>query len=285
MFTKFANYIYPSEDSESLIAQNSRETQEETQEETNSDEETDSDEESISDIITSECIAIIGKAFFYKATARDLVYIPQWTYQRCIDPDHVDNLLKELPLSGYFIGTFKALRDSCGDLKLMDGQHRMAACLEMMKRDPKWNIDIMLEVYDTDSFDSSESIEMFEKANNAKNVSSKDFPVKVAAEIISRCKKEWPTMLIRPKKGKRVNRPRLDSLILYRRLKDYLPDKRIGLDTLWKEITAANTRLGLCSHKMFKCSHATLTKARNAGFYLGLQKGLDWLDYICLSEE
>ena len=126
---------------------------------------------------------------------------------------------------------------------------------------------------------------MFEKANNAKNISSKDFPVKVAAEIISRCKKEWPTMLIRPKKGKRVNSPRVDSLILYRRLKDYLPDKRIGLEILWKEITAANTRLGLCSHKMFKCSHATLTKARNAGFYLGLQKGLEWLDYICLSEE
>ena len=167
----------------------------------------------------------------------------------------------------------------------MDGQHRMEACREMMKLDPKWNMDVMLEVYDTDSFDSRTSFRMFEKANNAKNVDSKDFPLKVAANIIKKCKKEWPEMLVRPREGKRVNRPRLDTLILYRRLKEYLPGKRIGLTELWKEIIQANSRMGLCSHKMFNCSHTTLKKARRAGFYLGLQKDLEWLDHICLYEE
>jgi len=174
MLSAIANYIYPSEYSDDELMEPPEISR-------HSDEETDSDEERISDIITSECIAHIGEAFYYKTTSRDLVELPRWTYQRCIDPEHVNNLLSELSLSKHFIGTFKALRDSEGSLKLMDGQHRMAACREMMKLDPKWNMDVMLEVYDTDSFDSRTSFRMFEKANNAKNVNSKDFPLKVAA--------------------------------------------------------------------------------------------------------
>lgn len=279
MLTKLTNYIYHKEDSPSEISHKEMDSDEYT----SSDE--DSGEESLSDIVTYNFVAKIGKAFHYKTTARDLAELPRWTYQRCIDPGHVNSLLSELSLSKHFIGTFKALRDSEGSLKLMDGQHRMAACREMMKLDPRWNMDVMLEVYDTDSFDSGASFKMFEKANNVKNVDSKDFPLKVAATIIKRCKKKWPGMLVRPREGKRVNRPRLDTLNLYRRLKDHLPDKRIGLEELWKEITQANSRLGLCSHKTFKCSHNTLKKARSAGFYLGLKKDLEWLDHILLHEE
>lgn len=287
MFTKLTNYIYPKEDSDGETLEISPDTREDTGEDTgeDTDSDTDSDEERLSDVITSARVAHIGKAFYYETTARDLVELPRWTYQRCIDPGHVNSLLSDLSLSKHFIGTFKALRDSEGSLKLMDGQHRMAACREMMKLDPRWNMDVMLEVYDTDSFDSGDSFKMFEKANNVKNVDSKDFPLKVAATIIKRCKNKWPGMLVRPREGKRVNRPRLDTRTLYRRLKDHLPDKRIGLEELWKEITQANSRLGLCSHKTFGCSHNTLKKARSAGFYLGLQKDLEWLDHVLLHEE
>ena len=107
-----------------------------------------------------------------------------------------------------------------------------------------------------------------------------DFPAEVAGRVIARFKAEWPGMVKRVKEGKRVNRPRIDSRVLYEKLKEYMTSSRMSEDELWGQIIVSNRMRGLWTHKKFKCTVNTLKKAREAGFYLGMDPDFSWLDQI-----
>ena len=87
-------------------------------------------------------------------------------------------------------------------------------------------------------------------------------------------------MLKRPREGVRVNRPRVDSRVLHRRLKEYMEASRLSEDQIWGQLETANRMRGLWPADRFACSNRTLDKARLAGFYLGLDREMTWLDQV-----
>ena len=222
----------------------------------------------------------------YKVNVRDLVHIPIWTYQRCLDQSHVDSLVSDFKQPSYTpIGTIKALINKQGELKQIDGQHRIAAYKKIINSDAEWNRDVILEVHKTDNFDSESSVHIFKKANNVKNLNIEDFPSKVASRLIKRCRIEWPNMLKTVAIEKRVNRPKLNSKKLYTLFKQYLmyPSCTLKENDIWKEIIQCNRRMGCYSPHIWKCSKNVMNKARQKGFFLGLDKNFKWVDSIFLT--
>jgi len=262
-------------------------------EETGSDWESDYEEEDVEhepediepeDIVLQNKVCRCGKATFFKTSARDLIHIPNWTYQRCLNDNHVEDLIKNFKIDSHAIGTTKALRNPEGKLRIIDGQHRLAAWKKIMEQDDKWNAEVLLEIYETDSFDSALGMNVFKQANNVKSLDVNDFPDEVTGRIMTKFKLNWPGMLRRVSEGKRVNRPRLDSRKLCEKLKEYLVHCKMSEEKLWDEIITANREMGMWTHKNLKCSAKTLDKARLRGFYLGLDSEMSWLDRICIED-
>lgn len=248
-------------------------------------EDEDEDEEcEPEDVVLQNEMGKVGDATFFNTSARDLIHIPIWTYQRCLNAEHVENLVENFKADRRVIGTTKALRNPEGKLRIVDGQHRIAAWIKIMEHDPKWNIEVPLEVYDIDSFDSSLGRDIFKHANNVKSLDVNDFPDEVTGRLMTKFKLKWPDMLRRVSEGKRVNRPRIDSRKLCEKLKEYLVHCKMTEEKLWDDIINSNIKMGLRTHKNLKCSARVLDKARLSGFYLGLDTTFSWLDKIIKTE-
>lgn len=271
MFTFFSKNEY----------QDDNDDKSEDESEDESEEESEEEEIEPEEIVLQNEVCKCGKATFFKTSARNLIHIPIWAYQRCLNDDHVADLVKNFKNDPHAIGTTKALRNPEGKLCIIDGQHRRAAWEKIMEQDGMWDAEVLLEIYDTVSFDSSIGMNVFKQANNVKSLDVNDFPDEVTGRIMSKFNLEWPDMLKNVQEGKRVNRPRINSRKMYKKIKEHLVKCKISEDKIWDEIKNANIKMGMWSHKRLKCTANTLNKARLSGFYLGMDTSLSWLDKIC----
>ena len=104
---------------------------------------------------------------YYSSDVRDFIpNIKLWSSQRSINFKHVEELIKCLKIKNHFIGTFKVIRDKENNIRLIDGQHRFEAIKKIMENDSSFNMNIIIELYETDSMDSDYTINLFKEANS-----------------------------------------------------------------------------------------------------------------------
>jgi hypothetical protein len=78
----------------------------------------------------------------YKTFSRDFVNnIKMWACQRELNISHVKNLELSILDRGYLLGTFKVIRNKNGEIRLIDGQHRVTALQNIMDNDAKFDCD------------------------------------------------------------------------------------------------------------------------------------------------
>jgi hypothetical protein len=97
----------------------------------------DSDEEDIiSDNFLKSLLFDNGKFKLYNCDTRDFINnIILWSSQRELNKDHVKTLKKSILNRRYLIGTMKTIRDKSGNIRCIDGQHRIQALKELMQVD------------------------------------------------------------------------------------------------------------------------------------------------------
>jgi hypothetical protein len=194
--------------------------------------------------------------------------------QRDVNDKHVNNLVESITYKQHFIGTFKMVIDDNNNMRLIDGQHRYLALKKIMEKDSKFNIDIIIELYRTDSIDSENTLNLFREANNCLNVSVKDLPNTIANNVVTRLMQEFKNMIIDVRDGSRCNRPKIDKRILYSNIKKYIEEKNISEDEMYKHVLQVNIKLGLKKRTEFKpkVSNVMYEKAIKTGFFIGLEE-------------
>jgi hypothetical protein len=219
---------------------------------------------------------------FYSSDARDFIpNIKLWSSQRSVNQKHIDELVECLKKRNHFIGTFKIVRDKQKNMRLIDGQHRFLAIKKMMEHDSSFNMNIVIELYETDNLDSDYTINLFKEANLCLNVSDADLPNIIANKIIKKLCDQFPNMIIDIKDGKRCNRPRINKREFYMKLKEYIQETHKTEDEVLQQILAKNIDYGLRGRQTFKqASIAMFEKCKETGFYLGLDHNFEWMNYI-----
>jgi len=220
----------------------------------------------------------------YVSDARDFVpNIQLWTSQRPLNTGHVNKLIKSLLEFKHITGSFKVVRDKKGEIRLIDGQHRFVAIKTIMEKDSRFNMDVCIDLYETDDFDSENTIELFRKVNSCVNISETDQPNIITVNVIKRLQFEFKekNMIKENKEDKGVNRPRIDKRKLYLKLVKCLNKSDKTEDEIYNLIKDQNNQYGLKSRTEFKnISENQFKLAKDTGFYLGLDKNFEWLDII-----
>ena len=124
---------------------------------------------------------------YYKTDVKKFINnIEIWCGQRQLEKEHVMSLARQFTREEHVMGTFKLVRSNTNNIRLIDGQHRYFALKEIIKIQPNFNCDIIIELYDTDTLESKNTLRLFEKANNVLNVKSEDTPNKSALAIVEK---------------------------------------------------------------------------------------------------
>jgi hypothetical protein len=216
-----------------------------------------------------------GNIKIYKCTARDIVpNVKLWGSQRSIRKKHVESLITSIKKANFLMGTFKLIRDNNSDVRCIDGQHRITALRKIMEDDPKFDTDIIIELYETDKIDSEYSGDLFKAANNTLNISECDMPNLGAEKIISDLMKHFPGSIIDSQPDTRVNRPRMNKNELYKHLKEKTKD--LHWEDILENIKKFNTELGM-KERPKHVSLKMLEKVKKSGFYIGTLKDLSWI--------
>ena len=218
----------------------------------------------------------------YITDARDFVpEIKIWAQQRPINKEHLKTLVESVLSEKHFKGNMKILRDKDGECRLIDGQHRYYALKNIMEKDSKFNIPLVLEVYETDYLESEKSIKIFKEVNNCLNMELSDLPNIQANNILCSLIERFPKIFVDVKEHKRVNRPRINKRIFYRKLKEYFMDSSCNEKDLLKQILEKNKIYGMRGRKGFQeITNQMYEKSKKNGFYLGLEKNFNWMNYL-----
>lgn len=225
----------------------------------------------------------------YKTDARDFIKdIYNIKFQRQVDYDHVEKLKQELIKSNHCVGTFKAVYSHNNNkLMLIDGQHRVLALHDLMLHDAKFNINIILEVYEVKTED--EQKEWFRRANNVKNIEEENLPnvnVDVIVDyVMKNLKQQFSDNIleIALNEKRRVYRPRIDENILMNHIKKYVIKNNItDAKLLYKKINQLNNYEGMKGKNNFKqITNKMWEKAKETGFYIGLYQNVDdWINKL-----
>ena len=238
----------------------------------------------------NECILLYknNKVSLYKSNVNFLKNIPIWSYQRNINNIHINSLLQELKIKRHFIGTFKIIKCD-NNIRLIDGQHRYYSILEMLKEDENFNMDIFLEIYETDSFDSELSKELFINSNNVLNIKEYDNPSNIASSIIKKIENLFPNIMKEvSEQKKRCNKPYINKRLLYQHLKLYIEKNTTSTkEEIINKIISKNTEYSHSSYYWInsgnikdRISLNTREKAVELKCYLGLKDINIWLNEI-----
>lgn len=218
---------------------------------------------------------------FYSTDARDFVNnTTNYFGQRDLNETHVNNLVQNVLKTNHFVGTIKIVRDKNDKLRMIDGQHRFEALKRIMKINSKFNINLIIELYDTDLITSDKTISLYNSANNVLNVNVEDLSSINAHKTIKKLDEKFPRMIMDIKDGTRCNRPRMCKKELYQDLKNIFINNDVTSDFLTNRILQENNEAGLLPRSSFKnVSQSTYNKAKESGFYIGLYKNIRFLKF------
>ena len=278
MFNLFNKQIFTQE-SEEDIKEESEESEEDIKEESEESEEDIKEEENY---FLRQFVYKDEYKTLYITDARDFVpEIKIWAQQRPVNKEHLKKLEESVLSEKHFKGNMKLLRDNNGDCRLIDGQHRYYALKNIMENDSKFNIPLILEVYETDYLESEKSVKIFKEVNNCLNINLSDLPNIQATNILCSLTERFPKIFVDVKEPKRVNRPRINKRIFYRKLKEYFMDSSCNEKDLLKQILEKNKHYGMRGRKGFEgITNKMYEKSKKSGFYLGLDKNFNWMNYL-----
>jgi hypothetical protein len=206
----------------------------------------------------------------YRVDGRDFINnISMWACQRQLNQQHVDNLELSIIKRNYLLGTFKVIRNNLKQIRCIDGQHRIKALQQIMDKNAKYNCEIIVEVYDVESFEDQKANGLFIDVNNTLNVTGDMAVNYIVQNIIKKLLEKWVDIIIDIPEGKRCNRPRINK----------------REDIIIKNIIELNNNMGRWSREMLitkcgKINNSLYEKAKKSGCYLGLIKNCNWIDIV-----
>lgn len=219
----------------------------------------------------------------YKTSSRDFVNnIKMWACQRDLNISHVKNLELSIIERGYLLGTFKVIRNKNGEIRLIDGQHRVTALQNIMDNDAKFDCDSIIELYEVESFEDEEATKLFLDANNTLNITKKDTNLDLQ-KVLRHFVKEYPGIIVDVKEG--VTDHELTKRLLAGKLRELVIN--YDCEKIIKSISEYNKKLGRVSKEMLirKCgtySDNMYDIAKENGCFLGLVPDFKWIDELDL---
>jgi hypothetical protein len=228
-------------------------------------------------------------SFYFKSLREVAPYLSTWRFNRKINEDH-KNKIKESLMScsnPHLMGTIQVMRDKKGNCRIINGQHRIVASLEILEQDINmdFNMNIMFEVYDTATEDVSEytihdDVEtLFNIANISLAVEPED-----AHHIF--CKKLVNAMgqdkvlskgMIDKASGT-VQKPRILAKTMFEHFKEHLPrEHNMDVEDVITKIKKINVQLSLMPnielfgrHQPAETKQNQRARAHKIGFFLNL---------------
>jgi len=252
----------------------------------------DTEQEDIHENIFDNMIYQNKYYHLYKCDAREIcANVPIWSSQRALNTDHIQTLARDIKTSGYVMGTFKIIKHE-NDYRIFDGQHRYHALREIFIKDNEFDIEIIVEVYTVDDIDSPEALTLFSRANTIKNVEVKDTPNVISHNVVKYFSQKYSDIFI--DSAKRVNRPRIDKVFFYQKIKSILDEISQEnplienkfpktADEIIKSIESKNCYYSLKPRNQYKnkgISEVMYIKAKASKFYLGLENMDEWINSL-----
>ena len=215
----------------------------------------------------------------YVAECRKLIpNIIPWQYNRKLDDNHVEDLKNIILKKESFEGNIDILK--CGDeLCIVNGQHRVKALQNIMDQDSSFTMEVIVNLHNVSSFDSSEANDIFNATNNTKNVETRDRPDIKLQNICNRLIDKFPKGIKNNPTGKatlhRMDKKQFYNLIQYN---DSFNDENNSEDYLFNKIVELNTKLSNQSFEELFNTKRTSKQRRKLydgavkdGFYLGIK--------------
>ena len=215
----------------------------------------------------------------YVAECRKLIpNIIPWQYNRKLDDNHVEDLKNIILKKESFEGNIDILK--CGDeLCIVNGQHRVKALQNIMDQDSSFTMEVIVNLHNVSSFDSSEANDIFNATNNTKNVETRDRPDIKLQNICNRLIDKFPKGIKNNPTGKatlhRMDKKQFYNLIQHN---DSFNDENNSEDYLFNKIVELNTKLSNQSFEELFNTKRTSKQRRKRydgavkdGFYLGLK--------------
>ena len=215
----------------------------------------------------------------YVAECRKLIpNIIPWQYNRKLDDNHVEDLKNIILKKESFEGNIDILK--CGDeLCIVNGQHRVKALQNIMDQDSSFTMEVIVNLHNVSSFDSSEANDIFNATNNTKNVETRDRPDIKLQNICNRLIDKFPKGIKNNPTGKatlhRMDKKQFYNLIQHN---DSFNDENNSEDYLFNKIVELNTKLSNQSFEELFNTKRTSKQRRKLydgavkdGFYLGLK--------------
>lgn len=243
----------------------------------------------------------IGIPSIYITNARLFINnTKNWAFNREINEAHIKNLQDELETSKnpFFVGTIKIAIDSENRIRILDGQHRAEALRRVLKSNDRFNMNIILEVYNVPDINGIDSIVLFSKCNTVLNIKDSDIPNTIYANVTNKLINDYKGSIkpINPKTTREPNFPSISESRLFKELsKSGLIEKfELNDIDLLRIIKIKNSELaGLTLDEIFPYKLTSKERERyekawlkccKTGFFLGLKIGknkeLTWIHEI-----
>jgi len=227
----------------------------------------------------SKLLRVAAKAFIGR--------FPVWEANRTMDESHVADLEASVQSPTEIQGPFSVISyvddEKQVQNRVIDGQHRQEVLRRYFAKNPTAaDFDLLVRRYPIT--EHSAAIALFQKINHAKPMVYRGSTTERLHAIVSALKRQYigykadgsPVALIRPK----CNRPFLAIETLEEAVKSYKIHERTDLTD--SQIVAHAEKMNAFyaedpSRIKAKCTKNTLDRAKEYGFYLGLDQACTWL--------
>lgn len=217
-------------------------------------------------------------SYYFKQIREVAPFLSTWSFNRNLNVDHKNSLKSSLLQSSnpHLMGTIQCVRDQQQHIRVINGQHRLQALLEVLREDltMTFNMGVMFEVYDI-PIDDMRNIdidvhtieEIYETANKSLAFNPEQ-ETDLYCRFIIKAMNQDPVLkkgLVDKDDGK-VYRPRILSKQLYEEFKAYIsPQLKLPVPEVIQRIKQINVDLSLMSSKqLFGRSKETLGKSKAA---------------------
>ena len=216
---------------------------------------------------------------YYKTDASTFINnIKIWAGQRDLNKEHILYLAQQITKEKYIMGTFTLVRADDGNVVLVNGHHRVRALKKILKLQPSFNCDIIIELYKTDRLESKRTLNLFKNSNTILNVKVEDMPNKYALSLLDKLTTRFDGIFKDKAIEEICNRPYIHKRLLFSKLKKAFQDHDLNEDSLFNAILSYNDKLRRKEYP--KNTLKTKGKCVETGCYLGLEGNCLWLDKL-----
>lgn len=241
-------------------------------------------------------------SYYFKSVREVAPYMTSWRFNRSINENHKNQIKDALKThkKPHLMGTIQVMRDKKGNCRVMNGQHRMIACLEILKEDIDMTFDmsLMFEVYDT-SIDDLNDYKEHDDAEHLFKIANTSLALQPEDEHDLFCKKLVNAMgkdnilsrgIVDKPMGS-VHRPRILTKAMFEYFKDLLPrDHNKQVDELIDKMKKINVQLSLMTDlELFgrsvpaESKRKQRAKAHDLKFFLNMDckyTPLEWIPWL-----